>query len=56
MTYCYHWLTFSQELIDQDAVFTKLKVQKYLWEKYQAQESEEEPTPEDLVFDLNDLD
>ena len=56
MTYCYHWFSFAQDLIDQDAVFTKLKIQKYLWEKYEEQESEEEPTPEDLVVDLNDLD
>ena len=56
MTYCYHWFSFAQDLIDQDSVFTKLKIQKYLWDKYQEQESEEEPTPEDQVVDLNELD
>ena len=56
MTYCYHWITFSQELIDQDILFTKLEAQKYLWEKYLNQEpAEEEPAPEPVV-DLNELD
>ena len=56
MTYCYHWLTFSQELIDQDVLYTKLKVQEYLWKKYLDQEpAEEEPAPEPVV-DLNELD
>ena len=57
MTYCYHWLTFSQKLIDQDVLFTKLKVQEYLWKKYLDQEpEEEEPAPEEPVYDLNELD
>ena len=57
MTYCYHWLTFSQELIDQDVLLTKLKVQGYLWKKHLDQEpEEEEPAPEEPVCDLNELD
>ena len=56
MTYCYHWLSFSQDLVDQDAVLTKLTVNKYLWEKIQEQEpAEEEPSPEPAI-DLNELD
>ena len=56
MTYCYHWLTFGQQLIDQDILFTKLKVQEYLWKKYLDQEpAEEEPAPKPVV-DLNELD
>ena len=37
-------------------LFTKLKVQEYLWKKYLDQEpAEEEPAPEPVV-DLNELD
>ena len=56
MTYCYHWITFSQELIDQDTLFTKLQVQDYLWKKWLDQEpAGEEPAPE-WVLDVNELD
>ena len=55
MTYCYHWLTFSRELIDQDMLFTNLKVQDYLWKKWLNEEHEDEEPVQDPVLDLNEL-
>ena len=56
MTCCYHWFTFPRELIDQDTLFTKLKVQAYLWKKWLDQEPEEEEPALEPVLDLNELD
>ena len=41
MTYCYHWFTFSENRIDQDTLFTQLKVQEYLWKKWLNEGPEE---------------
>ena len=56
MTYCYHWITFSQELIDQDTLFAKLKVQDYSWKKWLNEEPEEQEPVQEPVPDLNELD